>query len=135
MSAWGRLSFNVVLVVLAAVTLAGVIGLRLAGAGIYALAFILVPVIAAIVYVYENRDHPPIDLSPRPSPPAPGGPAAGTAEPVPSGPAPPEEPMPSGDEPFDDPVELADRIDRGGVADEEPPEPRSAASKTPPPHR
>lgn len=135
MSGWGRLSFTVVLLVLAAVTLVGVAGLRLGGAGAYSLLFLLVPIGAGGWYLYENRDHPPIYLGPRPeaepanpavaaSNPAAGVPAAdvsaSAAFAAPSG---AEEPMPSADEPFDDPVELADRLDSGTATPAAPDDP------------
>ena len=123
-SAWGRLSFSRVMFVLAVVTLAGVAGLRLAGAGILSLAFLVVPIGGGAWYLYENRNSPPIDLGPRPSN-APDGAAPSGAAPSGEGssstsasaaadarpPPPADEPMPSPDEPFDDPVELADRLD------------------------
>lgn len=131
-SFWGRLSFSVVLIVLAAATLAGVAALRLAGAGVDSLAFLVVPLGAGGWYLFENREHPPLDLTPRPAPPAaPGPPAAveagGGSTEAASPPAPePWEPMPSPDEPFDDPVELADQLDR-----ERPPDAPEAPSPTP----
>lgn len=123
MSAWGRLSFSVVMLSLAILTFVGVVGLRLLGAGVYALAFLILPIGAGGWYLYENREHPPIDLGPPATSPAPGpgnptdvppgGTTAPNTDPSAAGGSapPPEEPMPSADEPFDDPVELADRLD------------------------
>lgn len=138
-TAWGRLSFSWVLIVLSAVTLTGVAALRLAGAGVYALAFLVVPIGAGGWYLYENREHPPLDLSRRPvSPPRAGAPPAGGSAPPATGPDPadpngppiePWGPMPSPDEPFDDPVELADRLDRAGPTPEPATEP---APESPP---
>lgn len=130
-SAWGRLSFSVVLIVLAAVTLGGVAALRFEGAGVYSLAFLVVPIAAGVGYLYENRDHPPLYLRPRPRPTPPAAPTSppgtGAVAAAPAGPASPEPwgPIPSDDEPFDDPVELADRIDRGESPPEEPEPPRA----------
>lgn len=127
MSAWGRLSFSVVLLSLAIITFVGIVGLRLLGAGVYTLAFLVVPIGAGGWYLYENRDHPPIDLRPaatsaptgtgRSIDGASGGSAAGAPSATGSPPTEVDEPMPSPDEPFDDPVELADRLDSAPPAE------------------
>lgn len=90
MSAWRRLPFWQVVVLLAVLAAAGVAGLTAAGFGFASLGFLAVPMALALWYLVA------------------------THVPTPPPPVTPE------DEPFEDPVELADREDRARQNSAEP---------------
>lgn len=116
MSVLGRIPFPVALALLAAATLAGVVGLYRAGFGRYSLLAIGVTAAVAVLYLREYVRRP----LEAPEPPAPAPPPGSGGVPA-NAPTPAAAPVPEPEkfepidesEPFDDPVEEAARLDAG----------------------